>query len=300
MTKTNTNEIEQNLEIETISIHDITPAYYNPRIMKAEDMEKLKRGLKEFGLVDPLIINLKNNNTLIGGHQRHKAMLEILREQGKDDQELILLKRGDVGLVFDTAFLNLKDTNHEKALNIALNKITGEWDSQKLNYLLYELEMTHIDMDLTGFHSLRLEPLELQLQINKEEEKPKKRKQKEIPTLLPTEKYTPKLKSLHYEITGEEPSLNECYDASKTEELIKEIKKAKITKEQKEFLIKAAERHTVFSFDKIAEYYAHQDKTMQELMEKSALVIIDFDNALENGYVKVSKEMNKLVGGLDV
>lgn len=292
----NKNEIQ----VDTISIHDITPAYYNPRIMKAEDMEKLKRGLKEFGLVDPLIINLKNHNTLIGGHQRHKAMLEILQEQGKDDQELILIKRGDIGLVFDTTFLNLKDTNHEKALNIALNKIKGEWDSQKLNYLLYELEMTHIDMDLTGFQSLRLEPLELQLQINNEEEKPKKRRKKEIPQLLPTQKYNPKLRSIHYQTTGEEPSLKECYDTSKAEELISEIKKSKVSKEQKEFLIKAAERHIVFSFDKIAEYYAHQDKEMQELMEKSALVLIDFDSAVENGFVKLSKKLDELIGGLDV
>lgn len=288
------------IEVETISIHDITPAYYNPRNMKADEMEKLKRGLREFGLVDPLIINLKNNNTLIGGHQRHKAMLEILHEQGKDDQTLILIRRGDIGLVFDTEHLNLKDVNHEKALNIALNKIQGEWDTQKLNYLLYELEMTHIDMDLTGFQSLRLEPLELQLQINKEEEKPKKRRKKEIPQLLPTQKYTPKLKSVHYEIRGEEPLITDLYDDSKTKELISEIKKSNVTKEQKTFLINAAKRHTVFSFDKIAEYYAHQNKEMQELMEKSALVIIDFDSALENGYVKLSKEMNELIGGLDV
>ena len=76
--------------------------------------------------------------------------------------------------------------------------------------------------------------------------------------------------------------------------LIKKIKEADITKEQKEFLINSAQRHLVFDYSKIAEYYAHQDKTMQELMEQSALVIIDFNDAIKNGYVELTNTIEEI------
>ena len=66
-----------------------------------------------------------------------------------------------------------------------------------------------------------------------------------------------------------------------------------IEKEEKEFLIKAAYRHTVFNYQSIADFYAHSNKEVQELMEDSALVIIDFNKAIENGYVKLSKEIEQ-------
>ena len=79
----------------------------------------------------------------------------------------------------------------------------------------------------------------------------------------------------------------------KLKELIKKIGFSNIEKEEKEFLIKAAYRHTVFNYQSIADFYAHSNKEVQELMEDSALVIIDFNKAIENGYVKLSKELEK-------
>ena len=61
--------------------------------------------------------------------------------------------------------------------------------------------------------------------------------------------------------------------------------------EEKSFLIDAVRRHNVFDYEKIAEYYAHSNKEMQELMEESALVIIDFEKAIQLGYVKLCKEI---------
>lgn len=60
-------------------------------------------------------------------------------------------------------------------------------------------------------------------------------------------------------------------------------------------MINASKRHLVFDYGKIAEYYAHQNKEMQELMEKSALVIIDFNDAIKNGYVELRKEIMEYV-----
>lgn len=107
--------------------------------------------------------------------------------------------------------------------------------------------------------------------------------------------YTMKINIPQYEIKGEEPKINELYDSEKTNALIDEIVKANITDEQKEFLIKAAQRHLGFNYSKIAEYYAHQDKEMQELMEKSALVIIDFEDAIRNGYAEYIKGTDDLI-----
>ena len=108
--------------------------------------------------------------------------------------------------------------------------------------------------------------------------------------------YTAKVNAPQYQITGDEPSIAELYDGTKANELILDIQKSNVTKEEKEFLVEAAKRHVVFNYRNIAEYYAHAEKEMQELMEKSALVIIDYNDAIANGYVKLSKALRELRG----
>lgn len=104
-------------------------------------------------------------------------------------------------------------------------------------------------------------------------------------------KYSSKIKTPIYKPSLHKPSIFKLYNMSKTRELIKKIKKSNIIKEEKEFLIEAAKRHTVFNYKLIADYYANSNKEMQELMEESALVIIDFDKAIEYGYVKLSEDI---------
>jgi hypothetical protein len=106
--------------------------------------------------------------------------------------------------------------------------------------------------------------------------------------------YTKKVEIPHYEITGAEPKIEELYNEEKTLALIEEIERADITDEQKAFLKSAAQRHTVFNYKNIAEYYAHQNKTVQELMEASALIIIDFDEAIRGGYVQMKEELDRI------
>lgn len=97
--------------------------------------------------------------------------------------------------------------------------------------------------------------------------------------------YTMKSNIPQYEITGECPTIDEMLDTEKSRMLIAEIESAEgITQEEREFLVQAARRHNVFNYRNIAEYYAHATPEMQRLMEKSALVIIDIDNAIANGY----------------
>ena len=108
-------------------------------------------------------------------------------------------------------------------------------------------------------------------------------------------KYTTKVAVPQYLPKGKCPSIHDLVDTKKYSQLVSEINKSSVTPEQKEFLIRAATRHLAFRYDKIADYYAHQDKDMQELMEKSALVIIDFEDAIANGYVRLSETIKKIM-----
>jgi len=129
--------------IQKIKINRINPAPYNPRKnLKPDDTEyqKLLRSINEFGYVDPLIWNKQTGN-LVGGHQRFK----------------ILLAKGITEIEVSVVDLPIEK---EKALNIALNKISGQWDKDKLNSLLDELcQMPDIDVELTGFDSPEIENL---------------------------------------------------------------------------------------------------------------------------------------------
>lgn len=87
--------------------------------------------------------------------------------------------------------------------------------------------------------------------------------------------------------------IKDLYDMSKVNELTAEIDASNVPSEVKVFLKAAAMRHCVFSYDKIADYYAHASEDVKRLMEQSALVIIDFQQAIENGFVKLSNEMRE-------
>lgn len=107
------------------------------------------------------------------------------------------------------------------------------------------------------------------------------------------ENYTRKIEAPIYEPTGEKPKIKELVQIDKVKELIEKIENSKIKKQDKEFLKLAAYRHYVFDYSKIANYYAHSDKDVQDLMEDSALVIIDYNKAIENGFIELSEEVAK-------
>ena len=103
--------------------------------------------------------------------------------------------------------------------------------------------------------------------------------------------YTRKIVAPTYEPKNEKPAPHNLYNTDKVDELIDKIKGLKLHNTEQAFLIYAAYRHTVFDYSKIADFYAHSNKEVQELMEDSALVIIDFDKAIEKGYVKLTKDI---------
>lgn len=131
------------MQIEVASIDALNNAKYNPRKdLKSTDAEyiKLKNSVEHFGYVDPVIVN-KRNMTVVGGHQR----LKVLKDLGYKDIEVV--------------YVDLDETD-EKALNIALNKISGEWDAEKLEDLLRDISQDDsFDISLTGFSNEEIETL---------------------------------------------------------------------------------------------------------------------------------------------
>ena len=128
--------------IETKHTADLLPADYNPRKdLKPGDAEyeKLKRSLETFGYVEPIIWN-KTTGRVVGGHQR----LKVLMDMGITEVECVVVEMPE---------------DKEKALNIALNKISGDWDKDKLALLIADLQGADFDVSLTGFEAAEIDDL---------------------------------------------------------------------------------------------------------------------------------------------
>lgn len=107
--------------------------------------------------------------------------------------------------------------------------------------------------------------------------------------------YTKKVNVPQYLPSSIKPNISSLYDYKTYAKLLSEIEKAGISEDEKKFLRLAASRHIVFNYAKIADYYAHATKEMQQLMEESALVLIDVDDAIANGYVQLSKDIDEIM-----
>lgn len=140
------------MKMETRSLASLRPAEYNPRVqLQPADLEyqNIKRSIETFGYVDPIIVN--QDGTIIGGHQRYNVMKDL----GYTEAQVVVVDL---------------DKNNEKALNIALNKITGEWDEIKLKDLLLDLDLNDYDLTATGFSSKEVEDLVIRLDKDVEAE----------------------------------------------------------------------------------------------------------------------------------
>lgn len=104
-------------------------------------------------------------------------------------------------------------------------------------------------------------------------------------------KYSTNVTAPIYEPKNQQPHILELCDMSKMYRLTNAIQNSTVSPEEKAFLIAAAQRHNVFHYENIADYYAHASEEMQQLMEASALVIIDFEKAIEIGYVKLCSDI---------
>lgn len=127
---------------QTLPIDILLPAVYNPRksLKKGDkEYEKIKNSILEFGYVEPIIVNY--DMTVIGGHQR----LTVLKDMGYKEVQCVVVE--------------IKDENKVKALNIALNKITGLWNEELLADLISDLQKSNFNIDFTGFEPPEIDQL---------------------------------------------------------------------------------------------------------------------------------------------
>lgn len=156
-----------------------------------------------------------------------------------------------------------------KAFRLADNKVSekAEWNFELLDEELKNI--LNVDMGIFGFTKEEMEEI-----VNP---------------------YSQNITVPQYEVEGDTPTISELVDDIKVKELIAEIDASSLSESEKKFLTYGAMRHLVFNYKMIAEYYVNASKEMQELMEKSALVIIDLKNAIANGYVEMVDKLKEMV-----
>lgn len=215
----------------------------------------IDKSIRKFGAGRSILLD--KNNRIIAGNKtqelaREAGIKKVIVIDAKPD-ELVAVRRGDV------------DLDSEKGREMALaDNATGvanlDWDDDALARAQEEIGLSVEDWNVTIGQKI-------------------------------DDTYSRKIEAPVYEPSGVSPNLSDCYDSTKTEELIEEIKEAELPDEVREFLIYAAYRHTEFNYGMIADYYCNATKEIQELFENSALVIIDFKKAIERGFVKMTDEL---------
>ena len=250
------------MEIVNIKTDKLIPYVNNPR-NNEDAVEKVMASIQEFGFKVPLVID--KNNVVVTGHTRLKAAKRL----GIDEVPCVVAD-------------DLSDAQI-KAFRIADNKVSeyAEWDEELLKIELEQLEEMNFNLD-----DLSIDYSDFDLEIDLED------MEEEFES---DNVYTKEINIPHYEITGECPLLTDLVKEEKTNSLIERINNSNIPQGIKDFLIKASYRHLAFNYQNIAEYYAHADKEVQELMEESALVIIDYNDAIRNGYVQIKEAINEMI-----
>ena len=252
------------LEIVYVAVEKIKPYANNPRINK-KAVEKVMKSIQAYGFKVPCVLD--KNYLLITGHTRWEAAKRLK------------MKR--------IPCIIASDLNKAKAdaFRIADNKVAeySTWDMTKLKEELSKIQLEDIDFGDMGFdNDFSIERLGL---VEMSEGSDGDEDGTEI------EKYSTKTNIPQYEIQGLNIKLSDCIDKQKYVELLKEIENSTVSDTQKKFLKLAATRHIRFIYKNIAEYYASTNSEMQRLMEHSALVIIDIDDAIRNGYARLTKEV---------
>ena len=251
------------MNIVNFKVEELIPYINNPR-NNNDAVDKVAASIKEFGFKVPIVID--KDNVVVTGHTR------LLASKKLGLQEVPCVIADDLSPA------------QIKAFRIADNKVSeyAEWDEDMLKVELEELEEMNFDLD-----SVSIDFSDFDMALDLEDTEEGQEQEENI--------YTKEINIPQYEITGECPKLEELVNEEKTKSLIERIEKTDIPNDIKEFLIKASYRHLAFNYQNVAEYYAHADKEVQELMEESALVIIDYNDAIRNGYVQIKNAIDSIV-----
>lgn len=257
------------LQIELFPIAELAVDPNNARTHSERNLSAIAQSLEQFGQRKPIVVTADNvviagNGTLVAAMSLSWDHIDIVRIPSDWTPEQI------------------------KAFAIADNR-TQDLSSFDMNVLLEqlgELETADFDLGSLGFDGDYITELG-ELNDNKDLER--------LAGRIDDESYTSKITVPHYEIIGEQPDIVELFDDTRAQELQAEISGANIPPEVQHFLTVAAMRHVVFNYRKIAEYYPHAPKETQRLMEESALVIIDLQDAIRLGFAKFTESIEDLI-----
>lgn len=244
--------MNEKMQVTYKNIEDLIPYARNSRTHSDAQIAQIAASIKEFGWRNPVLVD--GDNGIVAGHGR------VLAARKLGINEIPTIDASDM-------------TDIQKRMYvIADNKLAlnADWDDEILALELEELESLGADIELLGFDDDELDEIQ-------------------EPENDGDEPYTKKVEAPIYEPSETEPPIVELYDDTKTLDLIDRIEKSNAPEKIKAFLKLAAHRHTVFNYKYIADYYSHADAETQTLFEDSALVIIDFNRAVEEDYVKLAK-----------
>ena len=238
----------------------------NPQKMTKQELDGMSKSMKEKGWIldSPVVWERPDGKyQIISGHHRVQAGVQAgIIETG-------------------CKVINGLSENQVKMFLIEANQRKGRLDTQMLDDLI---------SDIIGSAEISKEALFDEVGIYESEEE-EIDFEDEADSFL----YTRKVEAPVYEIKGEKPDLKEMADVKKYNDLCSKINKSNIDEGVKAFLRLSASRLIVFDYSKIAEFYAHADFEVQDLMERLALVIIDFDKAIEYGFAQMTKEFTRQI-----
>ncbi len=239
-----------------VALAELRPNPSNPNKHPNKQIGLLAKNIADLGWRHPIIVS-NLSGMIVVGHAR----LEAAQKLGCT--------------VAPVDYQDFESEAEELAYLLADNRIAelAEIDTELVRALIDKLDESDIDLDLTGFDESARDDLDGS-----------------------ANPYTNKITTPVYEPKGACPKIEELFDRSKTARLIDEINASDIPEDVAEFLRLAAERHTAFHFGRIAEFYCHASADVQDLMEKSGMVIIDFNKAVEYGFVHMTERLGELAG----
>lgn len=259
------------MNIENVFLSEILAYENNAKKHSAKQIESIAHSIAEFGFNSPILID--ENNVIIAGHGRFYAAQKL-----------------DMKSVPCIRLAHLTE-NQKRAYIIADNRLSetgGGWEIEllkaeleQIDFALFE-EFLIDDLDdvikksLENDSEFEFEPIDADCDDDKEN------------------LYTNKIVAPIYKPKGDNPPIELLIDRTKTNKLQAEIDAAGLPPDVARFLKDAAERHTVFHFGRIAEWYCHATPQVQDLMEKSGMVIIDFKKAIEYGFVHLTERLGEL------
>ena len=281
--KTPAKTRSEEIRIEYMALSALTKWDRNPKL---HNEDAINASVSRFGFISPILINEKTG-ILVAGHGRVEE-LERRKAAGEPPPSRISVRKGEwyVPVIRGVSFATDEEA---AAYAIADNRLVelGGWDSEGLASVLDEVKETDFGLDGLGFDDDDLREFHAKGGGGSGGEG------KGDGGVT----YSKKIKAPIYEPKGERPKVQDLFDDDKTNALVEEIDKAKIPADVAIFLRLAAERHTAFNFHRIAEFYSHASPEVQDLMERSGLVIIDFDKAIENGFVYMTERLGEIADG---